>query len=402
MRAGAIFIDLRKAFNSVNHDLLILKLIQANIDPNIVKFFKNYLDNRVFKVRIGNSKSKYFRDPAGVPQGSSIASILFSIFIDDIGNAITSPYTLYADDIVVLTSHTDVKVIVHTLETELLSIKKWCCDNLLNLNEVKTEFMLFHKANDTSYESVPPLLLDGKEIKRVYKFKYLGVFIDPSLSFRPHYQHVESKMSCAIGRIRGINRLLTDDVFITLIKAYVIPIYDYCLDIWAVLPDSDMTLLQRKIDRLIISHFLPSIVRKLSRKKNNLNNLDLSKKNIDMNPYLIRCNILSVSERVIWTLVKNIHACLVSPIASINTIYQFSENQRTSRTFPLLKVEHSNSKTLRNSLKFRGIQAWNAMPKEWNLYIENDSVVQIISSDQFKTCVSDFLIERRSNLCFSF
>ena len=69
-----------------------------------------------------------------------------------------------------------------------------------------------------------------------------------------------------------------------------------------------------------------------------------------------------------------------------------------SRTFPLLKVESSNSLTLRKSVKFRGIQAWNSLPKEWTLYVDND----IISSSEFKKNVQNLLIEQRSNLWFNF
>jgi len=107
MRAGALFIDLRKAFNSVSHDLLIMKLIKYKVDPHIISFIKNYLDGRVFKIKINNEFSSYFDDPAGVPQGSCLASLLFSVYINDIGDSIICLYILYADDLAVYTSHED-------------------------------------------------------------------------------------------------------------------------------------------------------------------------------------------------------------------------------------------------------------------------------------------------------
>ena len=199
------------------------------------------------------------------------------------------------------------------------------------LKRDKTEFLFFHKPHDT----------------------------------RHHQQYVESRLSCAIGRLRGINRLLPDYLFTTLRKAYIIPTYDYCLDNWATVPESDVSRLQKKIDCLIIGHFSPSIIRKMYKDKAKRSVIDIGK--IDINPLLIRCNILTINERIIWTLIKNIHSCLVSPISSISTIYKFSENQRTSRTFPLLAVERSNSLTLQKSVEFRGFQAWNSLMKDWNL-----------------------------------
>jgi len=175
MRAGAVFVDFRKAYNSVNHDLLILKLIELNIDPNIVCLIKNYLDNSVFKIKSGKNTSEYYYDPAGVPQGSTIACLPFCLYINDICKLITSNNTLYADDEAIYTANQDPNIIVSTLQIELTNVSDWCKDNLVSLNETKTEWMFFHKANDTNIGTIPPLMLEGREIRRVMKFKYLGV-----------------------------------------------------------------------------------------------------------------------------------------------------------------------------------------------------------------------------------
>ena len=182
-----------------------------------------------------------------------------------------------------------------------------------------------------------------------------------------------------------------------MIKAYIIPIYDYCLDIWAVATDNELTKLQKKIDRLLIGHFLPSIVRKYNKNKITQNGLlDVCK--IDVNPILNRCHMLTISERLVWTLVKNVRSCIVSPVDIINSIYKLLDNQRTSRTFPLLSVESSNSITLRKSIKFRAIRAWNSLPKEWNFYNDEN---RIVSDEEFKKKVFSFLIRQRSNLWFN-
>jgi hypothetical protein len=138
MRAGAVFVDFRKAYNSVDHDLLILKLIENNIDPNIICLIKNYLDNRVFKIKNGENLSEYYLDPAGVPQGSTIACLLFCLYINDICKRITSNNTLYADDEAIYTANQNPSIIVSTLRNELDNVSVWCKENLIDLNEAKT------------------------------------------------------------------------------------------------------------------------------------------------------------------------------------------------------------------------------------------------------------------------
>jgi len=84
--------------------------------------------------------------------------------------------------------------------------------------------MLFHKAGDTKFGEIPKLILEGEEIERVYTFKYLGIHLDPTLSFRPHLASVESRISQGLGRLYGIRRLLTTEISILLLKAYILPI----------------------------------------------------------------------------------------------------------------------------------------------------------------------------------
>jgi hypothetical protein len=98
---------------------------------------KSLLEQRVFKIKINGKFSKYFNDPSGVPQGSSIACLLFSIYINDIGEFIKSTFYLYADDEATIVVNTDPKIIVQTLQQDLQNINLWCNKNLISLNENK-------------------------------------------------------------------------------------------------------------------------------------------------------------------------------------------------------------------------------------------------------------------------
>ena len=99
--------------------------------------------------------------------------------------------------------------IVQCLSDNLCNLNVWCTMNKLTINISKTVFMFFHKANDTKFGYIPDLLLNGELITRVYKFKYLGVILDPSLTFMNHYDMVNQRLSSSLGKLYGIRNYLT-------------------------------------------------------------------------------------------------------------------------------------------------------------------------------------------------
>jgi len=210
-RAGAVFVDLRKAFNSVDHNLLLKKMIiNFDLPPNIIRLIRSYLHERVFRISQGSQYSRYFPDKRGIPQGSPLGNLLFTIFINDVESAIDLPFLLYADDLVFWTFGSNPNEIVDALTNTLSNLNNWCSENNLIINDMKTEFMLFHKSKDTLFGSVPNVELNGKTIQRTFKFRYLGVLMEPTMSFKAHFQNVESRLNSAIFKLQSVKRYVPE------------------------------------------------------------------------------------------------------------------------------------------------------------------------------------------------
>jgi len=180
----SIFFDLRSAFDSVSHDLLVNKLmVDLNLEPKYVKLINEGLTNRVFSIH-GNDK--LYSLPCGVPQGSALGPLLFSIFINKIGDAISCPFLTYADDLVIYQSGTNSSDILESLQKDVIAINEWCKLNGLKINFDKTKYMVFHKDKDVSIkmECHNKLEIENNVIERVYEFKYLGLIFEPCMKFK--------------------------------------------------------------------------------------------------------------------------------------------------------------------------------------------------------------------------
>jgi len=141
-KVGAVFIDLRKAFCSINKHLLLHKLaLKFSLPPYLVKLLDSYLSDRTFRLKFGDFSSKEFSDVNSVPQGSSLGPLLFSAFINDISRVIDIPFLLYADDPVIYFQNQDLTVITQKLNEALQRIHEWSLDNLISVNTDKTELI---------------------------------------------------------------------------------------------------------------------------------------------------------------------------------------------------------------------------------------------------------------------
>ena len=194
---GAVFIDLRKAFDTVDHDLLLEKLTMGyGVTGKELGWFRDYLTDRQQVVTVQSPLSDPCDVAFGVPQGSILGLLLFVLFINDLPTAINkSNVLLYADDAVVFAAHNDIKILEETLNAQLDEVNKWTLSNFLFINKRKTEFVIFgtdarlSKATDTVV-----IKIGDYEINRVYDFKYLGIVLDDSLTWKDHVRYVISKV----------------------------------------------------------------------------------------------------------------------------------------------------------------------------------------------------------------
>lgn len=196
-----VFIDLKKAFDTVDHKILLEKMDIYGIRDSANLWFKNYLYDREQFVSINGIKSEKKKISCGVPQGSVLGPLLFLLFINDLPNATTFLTLLFADDTTFQVSDPDPNKLFDIANSELEKASAWFTANKLTLNVKKTKFMIFSekqfnigdnnlKIGDTIIEQI------GTNCQQKY-FKFVGHVLDDKLSWQGHIEHISKKLASA-------------------------------------------------------------------------------------------------------------------------------------------------------------------------------------------------------------
>ena len=225
----ATFIDFSKAFDTVNHDILIKKLGKLGIRGKNQNLIKNYLENRLQKTVVNDIESDFNNISCGVPQGSVLGPLLFLIYVNDLCNAITRCCTyLYADDTVLIANESSIYTAHRNLQHDLGNVTNWCKGNKLSINVKKTKGMLLGTRSMVKKRHfIPKLTIQGMAIDYVYQYKYLGVTIDEILSFRAHLNNTIKLVAHKILMLSKIRKYITEDAAIKIYKTMILPYVDY-------------------------------------------------------------------------------------------------------------------------------------------------------------------------------
>ena len=243
------FLDLTSAFDCVDHDILSQRLhVSCGFRGSVLKWFTSFLSNRTMAVS-HVSRTRFVPVTSGVPQGSVLGPLLFSLYTADIVTVVHNHglnVHLFADDVVIYgsTSPNDTNSLSTRLSACLDNLKAWLKSNRLMLNPRKTKVMWCHSSRRRLNTS-SPVRVDDTFLPLDHCVRYLGVILDPNLSLAANVSKTTSSCFAMLRRIRSLRRSLTRPLLVTMINALVLSRLNYCISAHAGLPASTLWRLQR-------------------------------------------------------------------------------------------------------------------------------------------------------------
>lgn len=293
--AIGVFIDLKKAFDTINHDILLHKLERYGIRGIGLSWIRSYIQNRKQFVQIGDYRSSCLNISCGVPQGSVLGPKLFILYINDI--VMVSDilkYVVFADDTNIFCSGKDIQQLLQVITAELENLKRWFDSNKLSLNINKSKFILFgnKKVNPST---LVELSIENVKLERVQQYTFLGVKIDQNLSWKSHINHVRSKTARTLGILRktryGLNLRSLFLIYCTLLLPYL----TYCVETWGNTYKTNLnplSIMQKKAIRIVHNMGYTHHTNKLFLKSKTLKLLDIVELKTTQIVYKARNNLL--------------------------------------------------------------------------------------------------------------
>ena len=226
-----IFLDFSKAFDTVDHDILLQKLYHYGLRGCAYSWFESYLTHRTQFVTYNGAKSKKLQIKCGVPQGSILGPLLFLIYINDLHTVCKHSFPiLFADDTNLFLSGKNLDDMQTLLNEELTEIDLWLKANKLSLNIKKTHYMLFKNRGATEKDIC--LKIENEPITQVKKTKFLGVIIDCNLTWKEHISYISGKIAKGVGILTKARKFLNKTTLMNLYYTFVYPYLIYCNHVW--------------------------------------------------------------------------------------------------------------------------------------------------------------------------
>ena len=341
----SVFLDLAKAFDTVDHQILLNKLYNYGVRGLPARLIESYLTNRDQITIFNNIKSNKQLINLGVPQGSILGPLLFNLYINDIVQASNFSVRLFADDACLVYHSKNAEDLESRVNLELRKINNWRIVNKLSVNFSKSNYIIFTN-NKSNYNY--SINMGGNILGRTQDIKYLGVIIDHKLKWNKHINHIKNKIAKVSYILSKIRHYVNIEILKTLYYSLIFPHLNYCLTAWGGAPNSalkPLIIFQKKIIRLMTFSAFDHPSAELFLKLNILPLNQIYNLNLSMLMYKIHHSLITGEYKM--TPISKIHC--------YNTRLSFNKNYYTSSTKSTLRLRNFSN---------QGTKIWSKLPTE--------------------------------------
>lgn len=360
-----IFLDLQKAFDSVDHEILLEKLKHYGVRGICSDWIRTYLTARNQFVSVNGVNSSSKEPKYGVPQGPVLGPLFFILYINDLQDALLySKSFIYADDTAIAYSNKSLKRMKKRLNIDLKLLADWLSANKIALNVSKTETILFRKVKQKVDYNLK-LKLNGKKLPFTHFTKYVGLFIDQHLSWNIHFNHLAKKLSTANSIISKLRHYVPTETLTVIYHALFSSHIKYGLTVWGqnLSKNNRISKLQKTAVRL----------------------MTFSRHNAHSRPLFQRLNLLTLDETIHLTNITLAYQTLKNETPSaiqdaLNLQHVFSPLTTRGSTRGLLKRPGVRTTTYGLfSIRYRLVVDWNTIQLSYDKKLTVFSISRVKS-----------------------
>jgi hypothetical protein len=319
-----IFLDFKRAFETIDRKILIDKLKKYNFGVEAIEWFKNFLSCRKQVVKINGEYSDEIDVDLGVPQGSKIANILFIIYVNDLVNQLKDcNVIMYADDTSISVTCSTVSEAAQKMNNLLKTVSDWLKFNRIALNISKCKYMVYTNKTNKNNLCDPKIEIDGILIEKVSQIKYLGVILDEKLNLNKNSENIVKKLNKKLGFLRRQGSKMDEPSRILYYKSLVQPHLDYCSFLLNMSDKSFLDSMQK-----IQNKFIRAIKMKKRMENHDLVRKEMNIVNVSMR---ININIMKAFNRIIN---NNLPVELRKRISLVGSKNKFNLRHRNAYNVP--------------------------------------------------------------------